>query len=75
MHSLVCMLPILDEQITIGHIFMEYVSQSIIVHGTVITPSVILTVKHTSLFLLCWLMFALRQDHHAILHLGFKDNI
>lgn len=70
-HRLVCALPILDDQITIDHLFMKYVSEGIAVHGVVVTPSMIPTVKRTLLFLLCWLMFALRQYHHAILHLGF----
>ena len=70
MHPLVYMLPILDDQITIFHLFMKYISQRVAIHGVVVTP-VIPTVKCTSLFLLCCLMFVLRQYHHAILHPGF----
>ena len=69
-HPLFCTLPILDDQITLDHLFMKDVSQSIAIHGVMVTPFVIPTVKCTSLFLLCWLTFALRQDHHTILHPG-----
>ena len=47
---------------------MKDVSQSVVIHGIVVIPSMIPTIKCTSLFLLCWLTFALGQDHHTILH-------